>query len=94
MVANPFHSDKVKGEIALRNQRPSALDEDDTRIMGNRDRTPGGEWFGDNGAEPNYGEAFGSHEGAGPQEGTRGPRVARVETSAGTGGVVGVIRTW
>ncbi|CAE7753361.1 RE1 [Symbiodinium sp. CCMP2592] len=83
MSASPFHSEKVKNEIALRQQRPLSLDEDEARILATRDRTAKGDWVGDNGAEPNYAETTGGEGSAEPLERATGPRIARVEPSAG-----------
>ena len=89
LVANPFHSERVKTEIALRRSRPSTLDQEAERMEAG---APGlqpptiREELREEMLEPDYQSAFQA-----PVRDGVGPRVARVEAPEnGTGAVTAV----
>ncbi|CAE7193732.1 RE1 [Symbiodinium natans] len=75
-IASPFHSEKVKAEVALKRTRPNTLDDDASRLCPEVNEAALGDTYRDASLEPNYATSLGPLRSAG-----MAPRVARVETS-------------
>ena len=84
-TASPFHSERVKDEVAFLRSRPSSLDQDSLRVMKELDESALGEAGNQTrSSEPDYGKAI--------QGASSAPRVARVETTeCATGHVQGEV---
>ena len=77
LVANPFHSERVKAEVALRRSRPTTLDQDAERLeVGVASGPTATEVQLDAVLEPDYQAAFSA-----TMVDERGPRVARVDAT-------------